>query len=212
MSAIPNTTNSTPTASSDTDTQLHAESSSTSQQHVEEKAKRLAPLQRGRIGVVKAKYNEIRALSRRGEEIVDELVEKYSTEVDEFIASFESLLAGNKTISDTVLERAAMKLPIIMYRMGDMIDQAAMESEVAKAASKSVYAQAYLDAVGTIPEREAQAELTSADEAVIVDLSKRVYSRLRHKLDYADKLFDGVRKVMSKRDTEKNVFRKEQSN
>lgn len=178
-----------------------------------EKARSLAPLQPARIGVLKRKYDEVRALARKGDEIVDDVVAKYSKQLDEFVAYFEGILDRlrdeKKKISDQTLQNSALRLPVMMYRLSDIIDRAAIEHDIGKAANKAVYAQAYLEAVGTIPDKEAQAELVAADEAVIVDLARHVHRRLQGKMDNASAIFDAIRKVMSARDTEKQVFRRD---
>lgn len=92
-----------------------------------------------------------------------------------------------------------------------MVDRSAIESDIAKAAVKSVYAQEYLGTTGTIPERNALAELRTAEETLIVDLSKHVHARLKSKFDVADKMFDGIRKVLTSRDNDKLVFRKDRA-
>ena len=157
----------------------------------------------------------MRALARRGEQIVDEIVESYSKKIDEFVYKLDTLLdelrSDKGKISDATLQRAVLRLPILMYRLHDMIERSAIEHDVSKAASKAVYADAYLKATGTIPDKEAQAELVAADEAVIVDLSKHVYKRLVGKIEHANSLFDGIRKVMTTRDSERNTFGKERT-
>ena len=203
------------TALSNTEKQLAEATSNTNPTLVAEKVKALAPLQTARIGVLRQKYDEVRALARRGEQIVDEIVESYSKKLDEFVDTLDKLLEQLRNdkgkISDQMLNRAVLRLPILMYNLHDMLERSAIEHDVSKAANKAVYADAYLKATGTIPDKEAQAELVAADEAVIVDLSKHVYKRLQGKLDHANSLFDGIRKVMTSRDSERNTFGKERT-
>ncbi len=87
-----------------------------------------------------------------------------------------------------------------------MLDVAAIESSIAKAASKAVYAEFYLDSTGTIPEREAFATLKAAEESVIVDLARHVHSRVKTKMETAEALLDAVKKVLTSKDADKQVF------
>ena len=169
----------------------------------------LAPLRPDRIVALKSKYDEVRTLSRRAERIIDDTVEVYAKQLDEFIDDVEQLLDAKNDVSDKALQRMVLRLPVIMYRLSNLIDRSAIDSDIAKAATKNVYAKNYMDAEGTIPDKEAHATLATAEETLIVDLSRHVYSKLKAKFETANALFDGVRKVMSARDTEKQTFRRE---
>jgi hypothetical protein len=180
------------------------------------KAQLLAPLQGARQSVLKSRYSEVRALARKAERIVDEVVDEYAGQLDEFISAVEEMLddirdGRVKDLDEPTLHRMTLRLPTILYRLTSMVDRSAIESDIAKAAVKSVYAQEYLGTTGTIPERNALAELRTAEETLIVDLSKHVHARLKSKFDVADKMFDGIRKVLTSRDNDKLVFRKDRA-
>jgi hypothetical protein len=198
-----------PTVSTDTDSPLPPESSSTSP------LQGAGPLHPARVNALKQKYSAIKASTRVAEQIVREVCEEYTNDLDTFVEQVEEAMEKarntNDDIPDRWLSRMVLRLPILMYRISSLVDRAAIETEIAKAAKESVYAQAYLRSTGTIPERENEAKLYTADESAVVDLTKHVYMRLKSKLEHADALFDGIRKVMSGRDTDKNVFRKDRS-
>jgi hypothetical protein len=181
---------------------------------VNERVHVLGPLRPERVGSVRRKYDDVRTLSRTAESIVDEVVEEYSGQLDEFVSGVEAVLDDwrdnpRNEVADRELQRMVLRLPVIMYRLSSLIDRAAIESDVAKSATKIVYAQHYAETEGTIPDREAKATLATAEETVIVDLARHVHLKLKAKFEVANALFDGVRKVMTARDTEKQTFRKE---
>lgn len=163
--------------------------------------------------MLKKKYSSIKSSTAAAERIINEVCEEYTNDLDTFVAQIEEAMekarATNDDIPDRWLSRMVLRLPILMYRVSSLVDRAAIESEIAKAAKESLYAQAYLNSTGTIPERESEARLYTADEGAIVDLTKHVYTRLKAKIEQADKLFDGIRKVISSRDIDKTVFRKD---
>jgi hypothetical protein len=169
----------------------------------------LSPLAAENAPSLRSKYDAIRDTARKAERIVNEIVDDYAAQLDEFVLAAEKMLDDRGEISDKALQRMVLRLPILMYRLSSLLDRSAIESDIAKAATKNVYAQHYADADGTIPEREAQATLATAEETAIVDLAKHVYLKLKMKFETADKLFDAVRKVLTNRDTEKATFRKE---
>ena len=198
--------------STDSGESTKSDTSSSNQSRIVVKEKALGPLREERIPVLRQRYDEFRASARRAERIVDEIVESYSDDLDKYVdkisAWLDEVRDEKKEFSDKTLQYMAMRLPVLMYRMSDMISRAGLESDITKAATKLMRQQAYLgNSEGTIPEREAQTDLQLAEETVIVDLTKHVYTRLRGKVDHANAIFDGVRKVMSSRDNEKQTFR-----
>lgn len=156
-------------------------------------------------------YGRIREVANGAEQLINEIVLDYSKQLDDFVDTVERMLeeirsGDRKDFDDKTLHRLVMRLPILMYRMVEIVDRSAIESDVAKAAAKLTYSQHYVKAEGTIPERESIARLLTADEEQVVDLSRHVHTRLKGKLDKAEALFDAVRKIVTSRDNDKNVF------
>jgi len=162
-------------------------------------------------------YAQVRTASERAEKIIDVVVQKYAAELDEFVQNTESYLnavrdSDTQQFDDATLERMVLRLPIILYKVCKGLERASMDSDVSKAAVEIVKAQNYLNAPkdGTIPERKAHAEIKTADEMAVVDLTKHVHNRLKNKIEHANSLFDGLRKVLTARNTDKSVFGREQ--
>lgn len=157
-------------------------------------------------------YAEVRKSAQKAEEIVQVVVQRYAGDLDEFVNNAETYLnkvrdSESQQFDFGSLERMCIRLPILLYRVCEGLDRSAMDSDVAKAAVELVKAQNYLAAPeGTIPEKKSWAELKTADEAAVVDLTKHVHARLKNKIEYATALFDGVRKVMSAHESEKQIF------
>lgn len=161
------------------------------------------------------KITELAQHGKRAEVIVKAVVDKYAAELDQFIEAAESYLNeirdGKRSgFADDDLQRMCLRLPVLLYRVSDGLDRASIESDLAKAAVEAVRAQHYLNAPdGTIPERKAYADLKTAEDAAVVDLTKHVHARLKSKIEFGNALFDAIRKVMSARDTDKTTFGKE---
>lgn len=164
--------------------------------------------------VLRAKYDEVRATSRELERIIEAITDEYTGELDKIIESIDALLDrlrdDKREISERELQRLVLRLPAILYRLTELVDRSAIESDVAKAAHKIVYASQYQNAPeGTIPERTNTATLATADETQIVDLAKHVHGRVKGKFEVAMSMFDAVRKVMTSRDNDKQAFRRD---
>lgn len=175
----------------------------------------VSPLRPGRVGILQYKYSKVEELSRTGNKIVDEVVKRYSKELDHLIADVEETLRRVKenrsSISVGDMQRLVIRIPVEMYRMIDIVDMAGVTADVAKMAHKLVTADYYAKEKGTVPQRTKVADLKAGDEATIVDLAQHAYTRLRKRVEIAGILFDAVRKVISIQTTERETFRKEPS-
>ena len=177
----------------------------------------LRPLQSDEhVAKLKSRYEEIRTLSKRASTIVDSVANSYTHGLDEIVGQVETILdeirtKARKELSGPELNRLVLRLPTLIYRAVDLLDSAAIEASISKAANKSVYATYYLDSQGTIPEREAFASLKAAEESVIVDLSRHVYNRVKGKIDAAQSLYDGIKKVMTAKESEVKAFGRSQN-
>lgn len=174
------------------------------------------PFNSSTIERVRAKYAAIRASSARGEQIVIEIEREYAAELDTYVGLIDQTLnemrnGQRSDWSDGELSTICIRLPIMLYRLGTGVDRAALETDVAKAMIESVRAQRYIEAPGkTIPDKKAHAELAAMDEATVVDLARHVHARLKHRVESAQLLFDAIRKLMTQRQTDKEVFAREQ--
>ena len=167
------------------------------------------------MGLVKFKYDAIDALTRTANEIVNNVVKKYSHELDELMTQVEHTLRAMKEkktqISHSDLQRLVLKIPALMYRMIDPVDMAGLESDVAQMAHKMVHADYYAKEKGTIVDKNRVADMASGDEATIVDLTKRVHNRLRRRVEVAGIMFDAVRKLITTQDKEREIFKNDPS-
>ena len=159
-------------------------------------------------------YDVVRTLSAKGEAIVSEVVHSHSRPLDTFVDNVDAMLEDIRNhgakFSDEELHRLTIRLPVLMYRLTDIIGKAGLESDVAKAITKNLQAVHYLRSTAkTIPAKRAHAELLTAENEDAVELAKHVHQRLKAKMDTADKLFDGIRKVLTSRDGDKAVFGRE---
>lgn len=207
-------TNYSVTASGDMEPTAELEPTNTNQQSAEGKVRALKQrFGKEYEGQLQERYNEVRRLSLKADTIVMQVVAAHSDTLDRFVDGIDSMLERIQTgeqFEDKELWRMVIRLPVLMYRLTEVMDKAAIESDIAKAVSKNTTAVHYLQSTAkTIPAKKAEADILTAEDDDVVELTKHVYQRLRHKLDMAEKLFDAIRKVMTGRDMEKSVFGKE---
>lgn len=154
-------------------------------------------------------------LGKRADEIVNEAVVQYTGELEKFITQVEEYLEkvkdGSTKLSDQHLHRMILRLPVLQYHLIDIIDRAQIDSDVSKGTKELVYSQHLLSAEGNIPERQAQAVLDTADETLIVDLSKHCHARLKQRMEVCSDMLDALKKVLTSRDIERQLFGRDRS-
>jgi hypothetical protein len=163
-----------------------------------------------------ANYQQLSATADTADQVVQEVVAEYASELDAFVQQANDFLndiRDGAEFSDYDLQRMVLRLPILLYRLSDGISRSALESDIAKAAAGRVRSDFLLTAEArTAAERSAMADLHTDGAWRLADLAKNVHGRLKAKAEYALGLYEAVKKVMSARDMDKNVFRMEAAN
>jgi len=134
------------------------------------------------------------------ENIVDSLVGKYNTELEEFIAQTSDLLAdGEHTLTDDELEAVTLKIPIFMYFTSSGLEDLGVGVDSAKAVRLDAFDSFYVAAEGTIQDKTKVAQLNTFPEYLVEIAFQRAYKKLKVQLDMAEHIFSGVKKIITKR-------------
>jgi len=157
-------------------------------------------------------YESIVKTASVATDLADRVAGQFTKDLDDFVARVDEYLnESRESWSDFELQRMVVRLPVLLYRLSDGISRSALESEVAKAALDIMFAEKLIEADGrNAQERRARAELQLAAESSVVNIAKSVYQKLKAKTEHATALYEGVKKIMSARDTEKHIFGMEQ--
>ena len=139
------------------------------------------------------------------EQIVEQIVSKYDRELEELLADMKQALEKKNDLSNEELDRITLKLPLLMYFASSGLEILGIECDTAKAQKSAIFNQKYLLADGTIQDKTKTAENSTIQEAIIEVAFTRAYKQLRLKLDMAEHIFSGVKKVLSKRIQESNL-------
>lgn len=146
-----------------------------------------------------------------------DILKDYTTELDELVEDMDTILkAINEGLlssyTEEQLEYYSLKLPVLMYKASSRLEELGSNSDIAKANRKKMFNNLTIrlrkDA-GTVAEKKATAEMMVENEQLVEDLYYRVYNQLKIKLEYADGVFTSIKKVISKRMLDLEVFRKD---
>lgn len=133
------------------------------------------------------------------ERIVQNIVLKYNRELTEEVNKIKELLNKKETLDDSEVEKLVMRIPVFMYYAASGLETLGIESDMAKAVKLEVYNNKYMDAEGTIKDKEAEAENLTFNEHMIEVAFARSYKMLKIQIEMADSVFSGAKKVLSKR-------------
>lgn len=151
-------------------------------------------------------------------EIVERLymqtLNEYMKDIDEVVTTLEDILASVQrgdldNCSNEYLEEVALKLPTLMYRVGGEIERVGLKMDIIEAVKTFNENDVLIRSTGTIKEREAKAENSIKYEQILKEVEKRVYKQIDRNLEFADKIYSSVKKVMSMRIAELETFRRE---
>lgn len=159
------------------------------------------------------KVTEIRSRvehnSSKVQEIVDEIVEPYVKDLDNYVDFIRSILKdGENPPTAQELDDFCMNLSVYIYYASGMQEQLGIKDDIARAIYKEMY-HASRDSIekGTIADKDSLAELASQNEALISSAYKRAYNTVKAKVSAAQEIMGSVKKIISRRMAETELTR-----
>lgn len=146
------------------------------------------------------------------ERLVQNIVLKYNRELTEEVDKVKALLDKKDTLTDSEVENLVMRIPVFMYYASSGLETLGIESDMAKAVKIEVYNNKYIDADGTIKDKEARATNQTFNEHMIEVAFARSYKMLKIQIEMAEAIFSGAKKVLSKRMMEMNMNKNDKYN
>lgn len=148
------------------------------------------------------------------EAVYEKILTNYMESIDEVVNEVESIIKdienGNiDSYSNEDLEKVVIKIPMLMYKIGGDIERIGVRIDVVGASKLNKHNVTLLESEGTVAERKAIAEGSVIYDGILENVYKRVYKQIDRKLDYIDSLYNSIKKVMSLRIKELEVFRRE---
>lgn len=133
--------------------------------------------------------------------MVSAIIGDYVEDLDSYLEEIRDKVEKGE-LSDVELEKITIRLPTYIYFANERLEHLGVESDVAGSMKSEAYDTKILDAEGTIPEKESQANLATIEEDIIEKAYKRAYKKLKAKIEKAENVYTGVKKVVDKRKAE----------
>lgn len=140
------------------------------------------------------------------DEIVKKLVESYSKTLDSYVKWCQDVITDEvNPPTDEELDNMCMTLPCYLYFIGEGQEALGLREDVAKAIKMELFNNAYEQAVGTIADKTATAELASQHEYIVHSCYQRAYKQLKIKYEVGLELLNSIKKVISRRQNALNL-------
>lgn len=142
------------------------------------------------------------------DEIVTNLVDKYSKPLDDYIKFIKSVLDDEEHPPTNVeLDDFVMQLPALLYFTGEGVERLGIREDTSKAIKLEKYNEIYIQVKGTVGVKTA----TACDETQLETLANTAYSRaykkIKLKLDLGNELLQSIKKVITRRTVEMELGR-----
>lgn len=141
--------------------------------------------------------------------LVDEVIKPYVKDLDRYVGFISKCLKdGENPPSDAELDDFVLNLSTYIYWASGACEQLGIRDDISKAIYKEMYHTAR-DGItgGTVADKDSKAELESIQEQITNIVYNRAYKIVKSKVENAQELLSGVKKVLSHRMQEYELVR-----
>ena len=134
------------------------------------------------------------------EKIVNDIVNSYTKELDEYVNKIKSVLDDDTDgLTEHDLNQIMIKLCSYMYFIGSKQELLGIRADISDALRDEKYNLAFMSATGTVASKESQALNAIKEEEVIKVIYDRAYKIMKNKYAAVDKWIDAIKKILSMR-------------
>lgn len=159
------------------------------------------------VNKVETVQKRVEDSSRTVDGIVDDIVGKYSNELDNYVLFIKECLAdGENPPTDTELDDWCLNLSTYIYFAGSMCEQLGIRDDISKAVYRETYNN-YRSQVdkGTVADKDSLAELNSQQEMLTNICYNRAFKVMKSKVENAQELLSSCKKVSTRRMNEYQI-------
>lgn len=145
-------------------------------------------------------HKSIEANSKIIDNLVNNLVSSYCSELDNYVTYIKKILDDTNTpIVDTELDDFVLTLPTLLYFVSESQEALGIREDVSKAYEKDKFNETISHTEGTVAVKTALAELETQNEYLAKVVYQRAYKKIKLRVEAAYELLQSVKKVLSRR-------------
>ena len=133
------------------------------------------------------------------EEVVDEIVGKYSAELDSLIDEVHDVLLKHQSLENYELDIYIARIPVLLYYVTSAQESIGVREDVSRMIRQKLYIQARQAASGTVADKDTIAERAVEQETLSAAAYARAAKKLKHKSEAALELLSALKKITSRR-------------
>jgi hypothetical protein len=151
--------------------------------------------------------NRVNISSEKLEEIVNEIVNPYTSDLDRYVDFIREVLRdGENPPTAQELDDFCLNLPVYLYYASGMQEQLGIRDDISRALYKEIYnSHRQSQEKGTVADKDAIAELASQQEYLTSICYKRAYSIVKAKVSAGQELLSSCKKIITRRISENEL-------
>lgn len=163
--------------------------------------------------LIRKKYASHDQYFKVANNIVNTICQKQLAKLNLEIANLEKAVSNPKNLNIETLNPFVIRIPIFMYNITSFLNEQALNVEISKYLNSREITEKLQTIQGrTEKERMMNAEYDSMISTFTLLIKTRVYANIKDRLEYATKIYDGIKKALSAQIEEMKIFGKDTNN
>lgn len=142
---------------------------------------------------------KIKENSKIVEDIVFEIVKAFTEPLDNIMRICRNMFNSGVPMNDMELEDLLLQLPSTLYFTGEGQELVGIREDVSNMAKKEIYNEVRQKAIGTINDKNTEAEAQSLNEALNEVIYQRAYKMIRGKIEMGCEMLNSLKRINDKR-------------
>lgn len=134
--------------------------------------------------------------------LVQSIISEYCSQLDECLDIINQSLTLGETLSDIELESYILDLSTSLYYASEGQESLGIKEDLSKTLKLNKYNEAHTRAIGTIADKQAEAEQASHNEAILQNAYSRAYKIIKNKVEQGNEVLQCLKKIITKRTNE----------
>lgn len=139
------------------------------------------------------------------EDIVYDIVCQYTSELDFIMKQCKTVFNTGQPMSDDELLDLLVQLPSNMYFVGEAQEIVGLREDISKMMKMEKYNEARKKAIGTIQDKNTEADLETINEALNQVIYQRAYKMIKNKIEMGSELLNSLKRINDRRITEQKM-------
>ena len=141
------------------------------------------------------------------ENIVYEITSEYTRGLDEIMITCRKIFSVGPRITDEELEDLLTQLPCALYFVNEGQELLGLREDISKMTKMEKYNEARKKAIGTIADKNSEAELKVMNEELNRIIYQRCYKMVKSKIEMGQEMINSLKRVFDARMMEREISR-----